>query len=734
MRIRLALIWILLLLLTSWSVLAQPAPDAILTSFLDNWKQGNYDGLYNQISERSRNLTPFPVFETIYREADTALVIEDLTYTVQETVFQGTSAAVTYDLQIQSTIFGTIDDPGRIMRFVQDAGGWQVAWSSMDIFDGLTSTSQLRLLGVPEPRANIYDRNGLPLVEQGGQVISLFVQRQSIVDQAACLDLLAQLLRRQRQDILDFFELYDNEIVFYVGEIDQDVFDAHFSQLNELCAIRTLERETRDYYRGNAVSHVVGYIGQIPEDQLTVWQAQGYQGGELIGRNGIELTYETELAGQPTRRLQIVESGGTVIRELGETAGIPPKPVTLTIDRDLQVEVAQALADAYNYAEGNWGNRSISTGAAAVVLNIHTGEILAMASYPLFEPDVFNPDTQCCTLIPAGTRIADMVADTRAPLLNRVTQQQYFPGSVYKILTTAAAAAEGIIGPNEIFECTLTWDGAPFGDDVGFERVDWRLTDGLEATGPVTISQALTSSCDPFFYEMGAKLFNIGPSVLVDYSRRLGLGEPFGINYYGPEVSGQLPIPAAPSEAINNAIGQGNVQVTPLQMAVVTSTIANGGTVYRPYMVQRVGGADNTEITLENQPEVMHEADLSQEVIDIVRAGMCAVTTDEDLGTAAFPFAGTPYVACGKTGTAQTNTYPNAWFVAYAPQDDPQIAVAVIAERSREGADVAAPIVRRITDYYLRNRYPDYRWPGYPLWWFENDYVPLEIPVGATGG
>ncbi len=738
MRIRLTLVGSLLLLFISLPVIAQPAPDAILSSFLENWKLGNYDGLYNQVSERSRALTPFPVFETIYQTADTTLGLDDLTFTIHDTTFQGTSAAVTYDLQIESRIFGTIDDPGRIMRFVQGTGGWLVAWSAMDIFDGLTNSSELRLLGVPEPRANIYDRNGLPVVEQNGSVVSLFLQRQSIANQVACLDLLAELLRRQRQDLVDFIEQYDNEIVFYVGEVNQEVFDLRFPELNEFCAIRTLERETRKYYRGNAVSHVAGYIGQIPEDQLATWQAQGYQGGELIGRNGIELTFERELAGQPTRRLQIVESGGIVTRELGESAGTAPVPVTLTIDRELQAEVAQALADAYNYAEGNWGNRSISTGAAAVVLDVDTGEILAMASYPLFEPDVFNPDTQCCTLIAAGTRIADMVGDTRVPLRNRVTQEQYSPGSVYKIVTTAAAAAEAMIEPNAIFDCTLTWDGAPFGDDVGFQRVDWRLTDGLDATGPVTIAQALTSSCDPFFYEMGAKLYSVGPNVLTDYSQRLGLGEPYGINYYGPEAAGQLPIPTAVSEAINNAIGQGNVKVSPLQMAVVTAAIANGGTVYRPYLVQRVGGADNTNVVLENQPEVMREADLSQEVIDIVRAGMCAVTTDEDLGTAAFPFANTPYIACGKTGTAQTDSFPHAWFVAYAPEDDPQIAVAVVAERSREGADVAAPIVRRITDYYMTTTFPgrfgDYVWTSYPDWWFENEYVPLEIPEGATGG
>ena len=255
--------------------------------------------------------------------------------------------------------------------------------------------------------------------------------------------------------------------------------------------------------------------------------------------------------------------------------------------------MAQALADAYNYADGNWGSRAVSTGAAAVVIDVNSGAILAMASYPFFEPDVFNPDTLCCTVLTAGQRIQEMVNDPRQPLLNRVTQSQYFPGSTYKIVTTTAAAAEGLMGPDDIFDCTLTWDGAPFGDDVSFQRVDWRFTDQLEPTGPVTMSQALTSSCDPFFYQMGARLYNeVGPAALADYARAMGLGSATGIPFYGPEASGEILVPGAVSEAISDAIGQLDVKVSPLQMARMVAAVANGGTVYKPYLVQQVGGVD----------------------------------------------------------------------------------------------------------------------------------------------
>jgi penicillin-binding protein 2 len=730
---KLAYLIFVVILLVGFSPLgaaAQGSPDGVVTSFLENWKNHNYEAMYNLVAERSRNLTAFPVFETIYRESDTAIGMEDMTFTVRDVSIQGTSAAVTYDLTIQSGIFETIEDTGRIMRLVQGPGGWGVAWSSMDIFDGMTGAARLQLSGLREPRAAIYDRNGLPVVAQEGEVVALYVQLQQIPNQEWCLDLMANLLRRQRQDLVALFERYNLDTVFYVGEIDADVYAAREVELRDNCAVRTAERTTRHYYRGNAVSHVTGYIGQLPADQLAEWEARGYTSGDLVGRTGIELAAEEQLAGKPARRLQIIDPAGIVIRELGATVATPPMPVTLTIDRALQVEVSQALADAFNYAEGNWGNRNISTGAAAIVMDVNTGGILAMSSYPLFEPDIFNPDTLCCGFIAASDRIAELVGDTRTPLFNRVIQGQYSPGSIYKIVTTAAVVEEGLLPPDTIFDCTHTWDGTRFGDTVGFQRTDWTVMDDLPPTGPVTISQALTSSCDPFFYEMGARLFNErGPSVLVEYSRRMGLGRPTGINYYGTEAGGQLTVPNSPSEAINNAIGQGDVQVTPIQFAALVAGIANGGTLYKPYLIQKIGGVDFTPVTFEAQPEVVGDMGLSEETLAVVHQGMCDVTTVPDLGTAETAFRGAAYIACGKTGTSQTNRYPNAWFVAYAPAENPQIAVVVLGEQSREGSEVAAPIVRRIMDFYFNQP-----WNGYPLWWNENSYVPLNIPEGATGG
>jgi penicillin-binding protein 2 len=321
-------------------------------------------------------------------------------------------------------------------------------------------------------------------------------------------------------------------------------------------------------------------------------------------------------------------------------------------------------------------------------------------------------------------------------LKNRVSQEQYFPGSTFKIITTAAAMNENIMQPQETFFCDLVWtNGARYGDTLP-SRSDWRRLEPPDspvskAAGSVTPAQALAASCNPFFYEMGARLYvEDGPTTLFDYARRLGLGFKTGLEPVLPEVAGNIRPPASVEQAINNAIGQGETQVTIIQMARMVAAIANGGKLYRPYLVQQVGGVGGQPPSFTAQAQMVDDAGISEAALQVVREGMCAVTTDTTLGTAWGPFEATSYWACGKTGTAQSGrTQPHSWFVAFAPRENPQVAVVVMAEFSREGSEVAAPITRRILDAYFGQPV----W-SYPSWWSEGPYVPLSIPSGETGG
>lgn len=725
-------------------IAAPQNPRDVVSAFLNAWSAKDYDSMYALLSSQSQQLTSQPVFRQFYLDADTQVVIDSLRHRISSVREQGDSVAVHYDLTIVSPLFGEIEDPGRTMRLVRAPAGWRIAWTTMDIFSGYAAGASLVATSRRPTRGNIYDRDGDLIVEQDATVVELYIMRNEIRDEPACLDLLAMLLRRQRSDLQTFFARFDPGTIFGFGDLDPDVFAFYNQQLSDVCAIRSDTRVTRRYVGHGTSAHITGYIGQISVEEQESYLARGYTTSDLIGKTGIEAIWEEELAGTPTRILQIIEPGGLVVRELGGAEGSPAQSVTLTIDDRLQAAAAQALADAFNYAEPNWGNRAHATGGGIVALDINSGAVLALASFPSFDPGIFNPDTGVWLV---GDYIISLTNDVRQPFINRVTQQQYPPGSVFKIVTTAAAAAENVWRPGEIFNCERVWNGRGFGD-TREERYDWRNFEPEEAnfdTGEVTISGALTASCNPFYYQMGALLFTErGPDVLNSYARQMGLGRATGIDLNPPpEASGQIVNPRGVDAAISNAIGQNDTQVSIIQMARLVAGIANGGTLYQPYIVQRVGPEDG-DPTYVAEPRVVGEMGLSQQVLDIVRRGMCDVTdstvygatSGQRLGTAWFVFSDpdyypAPFTVCGKTGTAQTGrTEPMGWFVAYAPADNPQIAVAAMIEYSREGSETAAPIVRRLLETYFD--VPPQQVAPYPQWW-RGEYVPLNIPEGSTG-
>ncbi len=701
---------------------AQSPADAV-RAFLDAWGQHDYQAMYARLSANSQALYALPVFQTIYQDADKTLGTQGVDYTIHQTQEQGETVAVLYDANIQSSIFGSVADPGRTMRLVRAPDNtWRVAWSSMDIINGYASGTRLQVDSQRPPRGNIYDHSGQLMVEQGGEVTELYVARQDIPDESRCVDLLSVILRRTRADLLDLLGTYNPETVIPLGDVDPSIYNARAADLEATCKIRTNTRTTRRYVGHGIATHLIGYIGDIPSEEEQNYLDNGYSTGDLVGLAGIEQAYETDLAGKSERVLRVIEPGGMIVRELAGTSGQPAHDVTLTLDLNLQWATAQALSDAYNAAANNWASPQHSPGGAAVVIDVNTGAILALASYPTFDPGIFNGNDT--PIFQVGNYIADLHNSPASPFSNRATQEQYSPGSTFKIVTLAAAAEEGsdIFNPADLFDCTMVWDGQPYGDTFP-QRYDWRNSEEGDAhfsTGQVTMAQALTASCNPFFYQMGAELYNKRTATtLSGYARQMGLGTATGLAPIVPEANGNIPVPRAADEAISLAVGQGNTQVTAIQMARMVAGIANGGTLYKPYVVQQVGGEDGSDPIMMATPTVAGDMGLSAETLDLIHEGMCAVTNTravnrtngEPLGTAWFVFdqptedGGTgvaPYSVCGKTGTAQTaRSEPNGWFVAYAPADQPTVAVVVVTEYSREGSETSAPIARRILDAYF---------------------------------
>ena len=729
---RLFTLVLLLALMIAGPIHAQDPPQDVVGAFLDAWNQADYERMYSLIHDESREAMPQQAFVNRYQQVQNVLALTGVEYTIQRTQLQGESAAVYYDVTLISSRFDSITDAGRIMRLMNTPNGWRVAWSTMDIFDALAGEAQLRPQSQQSRRGSIYDRNGQVLAADDQTSVALFTTRQRMDSENDCVALLANITR---QPALRFERrLAENlpETLFFLVELETSIYEANRDRLLNACGVGqgntdvATSRPHRIYYGSNAVAHVTGYIGPIPAESEADYIAQGYGSGDLVGLAGVERAYEEILAGRPESVLRIVEPGNTVLRELAGASGTDPAPVALTIDRDLQLITAQAMYDAYAYAGGNWGAPGISSGAAAVVLDVNTGAIRALVSYPMFEPTAFNPEAA----MPNAVRESLLQAQSAA-LTNRATQEQYAPGSVFKIVTAAAALNEELVEPDDIFDCELRWDGTSLGDTRD-SRPDWRVADEMEPAGPVTPALALAASCNPFFYEYGARLYQRGPEKLAEYARMMGVGRSYNMDGLS-DVSGRVSTPSSATAAINESIGQGDVAIPPIQMAVVTAAVANGGTVYQPYLVQQVGGYDGAPVTFTAEPTVLETWNFRDGVLETLQEGMCSAVSHPTLGTAygRFYSAGefgytevdATFTACGKTGTAETARYPNSWFVAYAPAEDPEIAIVVMVDQSREGSQIAAPIARRILDdYFGQTRAP------FPVWWNEEPYDPLVRP------
>lgn len=443
-------------------------------------------------------------------------------------------------------------------------------------------------------------------------------------------------------------------------------------------------------------SPLLGYVGEISRSELE--QSDGYRMGDLIGKAGIERALELYLHGRSGGRQVEVDAFGRQLRVLSEVPPVAGDTVVLAIDADLQRAAERALGEH----EG-----------AVVVMDVNTGEILAMASKPGFDPNWFAQGV-------TREQWSELVRNPLRPLNNRAVLGLYPPGSTFKVVMAAAALEEGVIGPQTEFFC----GGGLW---VGTRRFRcWRSG----GHGRVNVMRALIESCDVFFYEVGQRL---GVDRIAEYAHRLGLGRKTGIDLPA-EKPGLIPTtrwkrrrlgqPWFPGETISVAIGQGYVLVTPLQMAQLTAAIANGGRLLRPRLVKRVETVDGRVVWDPGDVEGK-DVGLSSRNLELIRKAMLGVVnTARGTGQAARleTFGREQEIeVAGKTGTAQASAAgggrgsqrdwkrelrDHAWFVAFAPFGQPQVAIAVLVEHAGEhGGRVAAPIAREVlANYFFRDR------------------------------
>jgi penicillin-binding protein 2 len=690
--------------------------------FLNAWTLNGYDAMYSLLAVNSRDAFPFDEFKRDYTTAETTITVkpDGKSYTLTNAIQQDTHADIAYDMTFKTESVGDFTDSGRVLHLISTSDGWRVAWSLGDVFAEMRDGATLSFTHSQPTRGNIYDSDGDVIADEQGEArtITLLTKSYPTGNPDDCFRELANVFKvRTAEEMKAIYggEHTGRDYAFDIGTLGIDKFLAERPTLESVCTLSYTPVPVRRYLLGGLAPHVVGYVGAIPAEQAADYAAHGYSPDATVGVDGIEKYWEDTLAGRGAAKLALV-SGGQVVRVLAQRDAIPAQSITLTIDRKLQTAIQDMITDAYSKAQ--W--QATSTGAAAIVMDVHTGELLAIVSYPTFDVDAFNPNT---SLPDAATLINGWLKDPHEPTFNRATLGQYPAGSVFKIVSMAAAADSGVFSLNTPYTCTGVWHGETFGDRL---RKDWIYFDAPYQHGTINLKQALTGSCDTYFWNVGWTLNGKNPQTLIDYARRFGFGSPTGIVGVS-EANGSLPDPAnyekltgrkwTGSDALNIVIGQGDLYVTPLQIVRMVAAIANGGTLYQPLLVKKAGLLN--DISFAAKPTPNGQLNIKPQIIKGIQDSMCAVTTDPVLGTATFVYKGFKgAVVCGKTGTAQAggvSDMPHAWFAAYAGKtaESPDIAVVVVVEHSNEGSFVAAPIVRRIIEtYYGLDITP---WPD---WWY----------------
>jgi len=665
--------------------------------FLEAWHENDYETMYSFITFASQEATPLADFTNLYQSSHDTLTLQSFNYQITSQLRDTTTMVIfNYDATFGTRLLGEFSDNNRTLRLVYDAqrGEWRVAWSPADIFAAMGNGGRLRLEPRIPSRANIYDRDGNILADQNGRVVTVSVIKRDIPLYDICLSELALAMNKPETDLRTLLDQRASDWVSDVGTIEPIKYVEMYEQLERDCAAQFRDRPTRRYSNGTLAPNILGYVGYPDEADIPTIEAAGFTQDSILGRSGIEASWDETLRGQAGGRLLVVEPNGNQTI-LTESASKPSESLWLTLDSDLQAFIAQAFERAY--AQNGWSG---SKGASAVIMDVNTGAILAMVSYPSFDNNAFNPFPSM------GRAAADAIVtqvqnDPRRPQLNRPALGIYPAGSIFKIVDTIAVADSGVYALDQRYVCTGIWTR-----DI--RRFDW-LAGGH---GSQTLPEGLMHSCNPYFYEVGYQMDQTDPFLLPNYARRLGLGNVTGLRDL-PESAGNIPDPDwllqrgftwTFSESVNMAIGQGYVDITPLQFTRLVAGVANGGTLYRPQLVEKVGILGETpSYTL--TPDVMGTTDIKVEVMDMVRGAMCGVTSIPG-GTAEHIFRRSPLQdigVCGKTGTAQAtgDVLPHAWFTAYAPRENPQIAITVMVENAGEGSAVAAPLVRQILEYYF---------------------------------
>jgi penicillin-binding protein 2 len=567
---------------------------------------------------------------------------------------------------------------------------WYLQVISADRYRTLSERNRIRYVPIAAPRGPIYDRDGKLLVDNR-PAFAVSVLRQDVEDKDLLLARLAGYLGAPRDELEKRWTAGRRTPPYRPFVLAEDISREMVERIQEnsidLPGVLIEVRPVRAYPYRELAAHLFGYLGEITDKQLGEERFAEYRAGDYVGKSGLEEVLESQLHGREGERLVEVDVKGKELRTLKTLEPRPGKRVYLTLQEKLQAAAEKAFGDQ---------------AGAAVVLDVNSGEVLAMVSRPSFDPGLFSGGI-------SGKEWLALLNNPRHPLQNKALKGQYPPGSTFKMVTALAALRAGVITPATVVDCN---GSLKLGNR---EFRCWKE----EGHGPTNLKKAIRESCDVWFYTVALE---VGIDRIAEMARELGLGQPLGFPP-GGEKSGLIPDRAwkrrrfgtgwYDGETVISAIGQGFVTATPLQLAAMTATIANGGRLLRPHVVRQITDLDG-EVVQQARPEVIDTLDVDPVALKEVRNGMEAVV-NEAHGTGWASHLDEVRVA-GKTGTAQVvrinedrdenrevayRFRDHALFVAYAPAEDPQIAVSVVVEHGSHGGSAAGPIAKAIFQSYF---------------------------------
>jgi penicillin-binding protein 2 len=532
--------------------------------------------------------------------------------------------------------------------------------------------NRIRVRPIAAPRGILFDRNGVPLVDNRPAFTLSLIPRE-LEDRNAVLGRVSTLLGIPYQELMDAVAKVSPDSFLPVrvrrGLTLDDVAKVEEWKL-ELPGVIVEVEPQRAYPTSRFAAHLLGYVREANDEQLK----QGrYRRGDMVGQSGLERLLDEFLRGRDGGERIEVDALGRPVRLIQQTEPHPGAQVITTIDRRIQEAAERAM-------EGHAG--------AVVVMDPRNGDVLAMVSTPAFEIDQFTGTIDRN----AWLRV---IRDPEHPLLNRTLQSQYAPGSVFKIVVAAAGLQEGTLTPLDRVNCT--------GE---FHLGAWTFKDWKEGGhGTVDLHRGIAQSCNVYFYQAGLK---VGGTTIARYATAFGFGQPTGIDLLGEKLGNipeprrgrdKKPRPWQGGEVVNMSIGQGAVLVTPMQVARFMSAVANGGVLWKPRLVQRIERPDRG-VVWSDPGQVNGHIELSPFVWAFLRQSLWSVVNDGGTGGGA-RIPGLD--VAGKTGTAQMiaksradRGEDHAWFASFAPVKDPQAVVIVLVERGGKGGQVAAPIARKI--------------------------------------